>query len=134
MAKRITPVPTQGIAVDNAGMLTLPFARWLRDVGQNAVEASRVTDGILDPAAGTTTKTGLSWVASGAVVFVIYQGPGGVTLDLPVAPLVPGILSGLLGGVAVTFSTGTAKTVSLPAGNSGHLAGWFFADLRDGGA
>lgn len=134
MAKALTPIPAQGAAVDRFGMLTLPFMRWLRDMGQNALEASRVTEGILDKATGVTARNGLSWVASGAVVFVIYQGPGGVTVKLPTAPLVPGILSGRVGGAFVSISTGVSGEVVIPAGDSGHLAGWFFADLRDGGA
>lgn len=122
MPKRLSPIPAQGAAVERSGVLTLPFARWLRDLGQNSLEGSRVMqDG------------GLSWVASGAVVFLAYQGPGGVTLQLPVAPMVPGVLAGLADGVAVTLSTGTGKALTLPAWNSGHLSGWFFADLRDVG-
>ena len=123
MPKRLSPIPAQGATVDASGMLTLPFSRWFRDLGQNALEASRVV----------REDSGLSWASSGAVVFLTYQGPGGVSLQLPAAPLVPGILSGLMDGAPVTISTGTARAVALPAGNSGHLSGWFFADLRDGG-
>lgn len=133
MGKALTPIPAQGAAVDKNGMLTLPFMRWFRDLGQNAVEASRVSAGVLDRGTGTTTRNGLSWVASGAVVFVIYQGQGGVSVQLPTAPLVPGVLVGTIDGASVTLSTGTTGELAIPAGDSGHLAGWFFADLRDGG-
>ena len=122
MPRRIAPIPVQTAMVQKDGMLSQTWQIWMRTLGQNGVESTALNRST-DP--GNTT--GLDWLASGGVVFVHYDGEGGVDASLPFVPVFPALL--LVNADGVTSSLSASQSFTIPDGNSVHLSGWYFADL-----
>lgn len=111
-------MPVQTPIIDSK-RLSLTWERWMKSVSDFAVDAGRAQG-----------EDGISYVVSGTLVHLEYNGPGGLTIALPFTPVNTLWVDALVGSSWLKIQANGAS-IALPAADSVHLSTDYIAAVSN---